>query len=159
MYLTLVGGWTHHPIYWTYEDFQQQTEGVMDVIECLHPGVQIVIEVDHSQGHAKRQEGGLNANDMNMTIGKKQSIPRPGLGSRITKGCLEPPGHERGEPQITEGNTQFFEFTANCPPPEFEAHLYPNDSHIGKAKGKVELGSSASFDYFDHNKILFKCSC
>ena len=63
---------------------------MLDVLECLYPEHQVVMEVDHSQGHAKLNPGGLNAKSMNVKVGGKQPIPRREHGSLITRGCLEP---------------------------------------------------------------------
>jgi hypothetical protein len=43
----------------------------MDAIEVLHPTHQMVLEVDHSQGHAKGRENGLYAKKMNLSTGGK----------------------------------------------------------------------------------------
>mmetsp|Transcript_9106 Transcript_9106/g.14467 ORF Transcript_9106/g.14467 Transcript_9106/m.14467 type:complete len:278 (+) Transcript_9106:969-1802(+) len=45
--------------YWTADMFHMQAMDVLDVLECLYPGYQIVLEVDWSQGHAKGLEDGL----------------------------------------------------------------------------------------------------
>lgn len=52
--------------YWDYEQFEKQAIAVLDVIEALHENHQVVLEVDWSQGHAKKLEGGLYVTDMNL---------------------------------------------------------------------------------------------
>ena len=94
-----------------YNEFEYQVVAIMDAIEVLHPTHQMVLEVDHSQGHAKGRENGLYAKKMNLSTGGKQDIPRD---SRITKGCLEPAGFYKARGvypgRVYEGDTQHFAF-------------------------------------------------
>ena len=55
--------------YWDYEQFEHQAVAVLDTIEALHKNHQVVLEVDWSQGHAKKSEGGLYVSDMNSKWG------------------------------------------------------------------------------------------
>jgi len=71
--------------YWCYEDLKEQAMDVLDVLECLYPDYQVVMEVDHSAGHNRLQPDGLNANAMGLKIGGMQTIPNLERGSRITK--------------------------------------------------------------------------
>ena len=55
--------------YWGYAQFEEQVVDVMDVLEALYPGHQLMIEVDHSAGHAKYREDGLHVGNMNVRFG------------------------------------------------------------------------------------------
>ena len=51
----------------------------MDVLDCfdvLYPDLQLMVEVDHSAGHAKFREDGLHVGNMNVKYGGKQKIMR-----------------------------------------------------------------------------------
>ena len=51
----------------------------MDVMNCfdvLYPDLQLMVEVDHSAGHAKFREDGLHVGNMNVKYGGKQKIMR-----------------------------------------------------------------------------------
>ena len=121
--------------YWTFEHFLKQTMDVLDVLEALYPERQVVIEVDHSQGHAKLDPDALHAKSMGVKVGHGQRIPRKQTGSYITKGCLEPRGHTRGQPVVRESQVQHFYFREDDPPPHFEEKAYPDKSYVGLAKG------------------------
>jgi hypothetical protein len=112
---------------------------MMDCHDTLYPDRQLVMEVDHSQGHAKLRQDGLHASHMRMKIGGKQLIPRVGVGSRITKGCLEPSGYVRGAHVLkSEGMWQHFEFRAGDHVNPGEEDKYP-EAPVGKAKGLRQI--------------------
>lgn len=46
--------------YWGYPDFGKQAIGVIDVQEKYDKSKPLKIDVDHSEGHAKYKEDGLN---------------------------------------------------------------------------------------------------
>ena len=50
-----------------------QMLGCIIAIEVLYPFMQLLVEVDHSSGHGKAQEGGLNVNSMSTGYGGKQA--------------------------------------------------------------------------------------
>ena len=61
---------------WGYAQFEEQVVDVMGVLEALYPGYHLMIEVDHSAGHAKYREDGLHVGDMNVRFGGKQRALR-----------------------------------------------------------------------------------
>ncbi|CAM9526820.1 unnamed protein product, partial [Ectocarpus sp. 13 AM-2016] len=46
--------------YWGYDQFEDQVEDVIDVLEAIDPDMQIMFKVDHSSGHGKQREDGLH---------------------------------------------------------------------------------------------------
>ncbi|CAM9847356.1 unnamed protein product, partial [Pylaiella littoralis] len=73
--------------YWGYDQFEEQVEDVMDVLEHIDPDMQIVFEVDHSSGHGKQREDGLHVSNMNVKYGGKQKVLRDSV---MTEECLGP---------------------------------------------------------------------
>ena len=71
--------------HWCYEDLEEQAMDVLDVLECLYPECQVVMEVDHSAGHGRLQPDRFNEKAMGMKIGGMHTTPHPGEGSRLTK--------------------------------------------------------------------------
>ena len=69
-----------------YAQFEEQVVDVMDVLEALYPGYQLMIEVDHSAGHAKYGEDGLHVGNINVRFGGKQRA----LRDTIMERCLGP---------------------------------------------------------------------
>lgn len=76
--------------YWDGLKFQDQCNDFMDVVEIVHPDMQILLEVDHSSGHLKEQSDGLMVNAMGMKWGGK-TIPKH--DTVMDEGCLgaDPP--------------------------------------------------------------------
>ncbi|CAM9922815.1 unnamed protein product, partial [Pylaiella littoralis] len=70
-----------------YEQFKEQIEDVLDVLEYLDNDMQVVVEVDHSSGHAKQREDGLHVSNMNVKYGDKQKVLRDTV---MTEGCVGP---------------------------------------------------------------------
>ena len=60
---------------------------MLDVYAALMPDYQVMMQVDHSSGHAAMKEGSLNTNTMNAGPGGMQAVLR---SSMITAGCLGP---------------------------------------------------------------------
>lgn len=58
--------------YWNYKHFHQQLIDVMDVVEVLYEGYQIVIEVDQSSGHMKYEDDALLTSNLNVNWGGSQ---------------------------------------------------------------------------------------
>ena len=147
--------------YWNNDKFLLQCRDIIDCIHVLYPGYQVVVEVDWSAGHAKKAEGALNANDMNMTVGGKQTHLRPGTGSTVSEGCLGPsPATLRQrmpdgsikeiDCKLKPGQTQHFTFKEGDPPPFFDLSAPPEDildsnnnvlkeGYIGKPKGLKQV--------------------
>lgn len=58
--------------YWNYDMFAEQCIDIMDCFEVLYPAWQLVMEVDHSSGHAKYREDGLHVDNLNVKWGGKK---------------------------------------------------------------------------------------
>ena len=61
--------------YWTADMFHAQAMDLLDVLDCLNPGYQIILVVNWSQGHAKGLEDGLYVTQMAKGIGGAQKVP------------------------------------------------------------------------------------
>jgi hypothetical protein len=124
--------------YWDYEQFEHQAVAVLDAIEALHPNHQVVLEVDWSQGHAKKSEGGLYVSDMNLKWGTTRETYTPMRESLITEGCLKS-GELDGTDtaRINVGRLQRFVFArgdAVNPADAADADVLAG-KHIGLPKG------------------------
>ena len=134
--------------YWTYEHFASQVVDILDMYEALYPGVQILIEVDWSSGHAKHRKDALAVNAMAVTFGGRQSIPH---ASKLVDGCVADGA------KLKVGEMQYMYFrsveerqaagevgedgqpvTTPDPPPWYKPHLSP-DEYVGQAKGKKQV--------------------
>ncbi|CAB1097544.1 unnamed protein product [Ectocarpus sp. CCAP 1310/34] len=138
--------------YWGYDQFEEQVEDVMDVLEHIDPDMQIVFEVDHSSGHGKQREDGLHVSNMNVKYGGKQKVLRDSV---MTEECLGPEeakmyfangrwstkfseGAVCVDQKLTVGQTQTSTFAVGAPPPFFEWDAPRKDKK--NAKGKVKEG-------------------
>ncbi|CAM9880058.1 unnamed protein product, partial [Laminaria digitata] len=95
----------------------------MDVLETLYPDRQLVIEVDHSAGHAKYREDGLHVGNMNVRFGGKQRELRDTI---MAEGCLGP---EEAKMYLNRGawSTQVIE------------GITARTGYVGKAKGRKQV--------------------
>ncbi|KAI2491822.1 hypothetical protein MHU86_22728 [Fragilaria crotonensis] len=73
--------------YWNSFHMALQFEDTVDCLKVLNPDIDLVFLFDHSQGHARKKEGALDANDMSRSFGGVQSKMR---SSTIVDGCLGP---------------------------------------------------------------------
>ena len=64
-----------------------QLEDVVDCLRILRPGYDFVFLFDHSQGHARKKDGALDASCMSRSFGGVQPKIR---SSKIIDGCLGP---------------------------------------------------------------------
>lgn len=127
----------------------------MDCFDVLYPDLQLMVEVDHSAGHAKFREDGLHVGNMNVKYGGKQKIMRD---TTMTEGCVGP-----GEAKmhlnsgkwstqfvqgVTEktvdlklrvGATQSMVFKAGDPPPFYACDAQSNANTSKTSRGKVVL--------------------
>jgi hypothetical protein len=63
--------------YWTYDHFVVQMEDCMDIMKCLYAEeFDVMFLVDHSCGHDRQREDGLNVNRMNVEYGGTQACMR-----------------------------------------------------------------------------------
>ena len=95
-----------HQGYWTYEHFVLQCEDVADCISVLHPEVSVHLCVDHSCGHDRQRDDGLNATKMNKGYGGKQRVPHPSIIA--SEDYLGP-----YPATLKVGDTQQFEFSTS----------------------------------------------
>ena len=58
--------------YWNYDRMVLQMEDCTDCLRTLHPSFDIVFLFDHSCGHDRQREDGLNVRKMNKGFGKNQ---------------------------------------------------------------------------------------
>ncbi|CAN0187432.1 unnamed protein product [Laminaria digitata] len=137
--------------FWGFDEFELQTIDVMDVLEALEPNMQIVIEVDHSAGHAKGREDGLHVSNMNVKYRGKQRVLRESI---MTEGCLGP-GEAKmylanGEWSTTpsEGATEFdvkprmgephiMSFGEDAPPPFYDWGAPQKDQVVGTKRKRT----------------------
>lgn len=62
--------------YWTYNHMSIQFEDCVDCLKVIYPQFDFVFMFDHSQGHAKKLTGGLDAYSMNRGYGGAQPLMR-----------------------------------------------------------------------------------
>jgi hypothetical protein len=62
--------------YWSYEHMVILLEDCIDCLKVLYSQYDFVFLLDHSCGHDRQREDGLNAGKMNKTFGGRQDILR-----------------------------------------------------------------------------------
>jgi hypothetical protein len=62
--------------YWSYEHMVMQLEDCIDCLKVVHPEINFVFLLDHSCGHDRRREDGLNVAKMSKSFGGKQRSQR-----------------------------------------------------------------------------------
>ena len=62
--------------YWNSFHMSVQLKDVVDCLQVLYPDYDIVFLFDHSQGHARKRNGALNATQMSRSYGGAQAIIR-----------------------------------------------------------------------------------
>ena len=62
--------------YWNSFRMALQFEDVVDCLKVLYPQFDIVFLFDHSQGHARKKEGALDAKPMSRNFGGAQPVMR-----------------------------------------------------------------------------------
>eukprot|EP00733_Pompholyxophrys_punicea_P001443 Pompholyxophrys_punicea_v1_NODE_723_length_1393_cov_18.770553.p3 type:complete len:151 gc:universal NODE_723_length_1393_cov_18.770553:303-755(+) len=116
---------------------------------CI-PTRQLVMEVDHSSGHAKQKANGLNVNHMNASYGGKQTLVRD---TTITEGCLGPlPALVewknslgvlvKSDCKLQVGQVQKMSFQAHDPPPFYSVSAPPFDISVPKKPVKSKPRNS-----------------
>jgi hypothetical protein len=107
--------------YWNNDTFIKQLQEFLPIFESLYPNTQLVLEVDHSSGHLKSREDGLNAERMNLKWGGKQPILRD---TQLTSDCL--------------GDQRDFEVTIreNGNPPRIIKYVYKK-MNLGEVQSMV----------------------
>ena len=82
---------------------------VMDCFNAIYPDKQLMIEIDHSSGHAKYRDDGLHVVHMNVKFGGKQRVLRNTI---ITEGCVgagQAKTYSNGRDDNEEWTTDFVE--------------------------------------------------
>lgn len=138
--------------YWNYDMFAEQCVDVMDCFEVLYPDWQLVMEVDHSSGHAKYREDGLHVNNMNVKWGgAKGSKMR---NTTVTAECLGPhPATmqwkgERYDCKLKPGDVQCPIFQVGDPPPFYDLEAPAKSAKKGRrvevrTAGKANNGKNS----------------
>jgi hypothetical protein len=60
--------------YWLYEHMMLQMENCLDVMRVLNPEVYVMLLFDHSCGHNRQREYGLNVENMSKSYREKQRV-------------------------------------------------------------------------------------
>ncbi|KAI2499926.1 hypothetical protein MHU86_14547 [Fragilaria crotonensis] len=128
---------TNNEGYWTYNHMSIQFEDCVDCIKVLYPQFDFVFLFDHSQGHAKKLMGGLDAYSMNRGYGGAQPMMRE---SKIK----EHDGYLGFNARTLEvGDTQSFVFTLDDDGPFWmtpqERELTRNDRILPPAPGNPRM--------------------
>jgi hypothetical protein len=91
--------------YWNSFHMAIQFEDTVDCLKVLRPDFNFVFLFDHSQGHARKKDGALDASNMSRNFGGVQSKMR---STTIVDGCLGP-----HDPQLNVGDCQSMVFEAD----------------------------------------------
>jgi hypothetical protein len=91
--------------YWSYEHMVLQMEDCLDVMRVLYPQNEVLLLFDHSCGHDRQREDGLNVENMSKSYGGKQRIIRPST-IREERGYLG-----RFNRKLNPGDVQHFVFS------------------------------------------------
>ncbi len=97
--------------YWCYEHMVLQLKDCMDCLKVLFPQFQYLFLFDHSCGHDRQREDGLNIENMSKSFGGKQSFMHNTL-IKESHGYLGP-YHKILNP----GDVQHMVFTESDPGP------------------------------------------
>ena len=133
--------------YWGYAHMEKQLLNVLDAYEFLDPDMQVVMEIDHSSGHAKQREDGLHVSNMNVKYGGKQRVLRDSI---MIEGCLGPEeakmyfadgkwstefseGATCVDLKLKIGDTQTSTFAVGAPPPFYDWDA-PRENTVVKSK-------------------------
>ena len=73
--------------YWNSFHMAIQLKDAVDCLKYLRPQYNFVFPFDHSQGHARKKDGALDANAMSRSFGGVQPKMR---SSTLDAGCLGP---------------------------------------------------------------------
>ena len=73
--------------YWNSFHKALQFEDTVDCLKILNPELDLVFLFDHNQGHARKKDGALDANNMSCSFGGVQSKMRRTI---IVDGCIGP---------------------------------------------------------------------
>lgn len=114
----------HKEGYWNYDMFAEQCVDIMDCFEVLYPDWQLVMEVDHSSGHAKYREDGLHVANMNVKWGGTKGGKM--RNTTVSAECLGPNDAtiewegRTVDCKVKVGDIQSFIFQVGDPPPFYD---------------------------------------
>ena len=139
--------------YWNSYHMSLQFEDVVDCLQVLYPEFDVVFLFDHSQGHAHKRPGALNAFQMSKTYGGAQAVMRDTtimskeryLGAHL--------------PRLNVGDTQSFIFNSDdCGPfylsPE-QREQQRRDRPTGKIK-RVERSKKMLMNALSNAGVSFQ---
>lgn len=139
--------------FWGFKEFEEQVVDVMDCFDVLYSDCQLMIEVDHSAGHAKFREGGLHVGHMDVKYGGAR---KPMRDTIMTEGCVgsgeakmyfnggkwstqfvEGVTEKTVDLKLRVGDTQHMAFEEGAPPPFYACEALPHTSQKKKnSRGK-----------------------
>jgi hypothetical protein len=99
--------------YWNFNTFKIQVDEIVDCCEKIHPGKQLVFEVDQSSGHTKTKDDGLT-NNIGKSWGGSQRKMHPSVN--LPASCIG----TNQDKILNAGDTQFMVFQIGDPPPHFD---------------------------------------
>jgi hypothetical protein len=139
--------------YWNSFHMSLQFEDVVDCLLVLYPEFELIFLFDHSQGHARKRNGALNAFQMSKNYGGVQLVMRD---STILKedGFLGP-----HSPQLRVGDTQSLIFKDNDSGPFYlspeQRELQRHDRPTGKHK-RVERSKKLLIESLKEAGVLLQ---
>jgi hypothetical protein len=118
--------------YWNSYYMSLQFEDVVDCLQVLYPEFDFVFMFDHSQGHARKRDGALNALNMSKSYGGAQPVMRDTI-------VMEEEGYLGLHlPALRVGDTQSMVFNANDGGPWYlspeQQELQRHDRATGTSK-------------------------
>ena len=123
--------------YWDSQLMLQQVVDFMDCFEVLHPGHQLLLEMDKSGCHSKMADDAHISTHLSMGIAGKQRVPRP---VKITQQSQLGPCPGR---TVNMGDTFHFSFQEGDPPPLQHPEMGASE-YVGKAKGECSMHTTAA---------------
>lgn len=137
--------------YWNFDMFDVQCVDIMDCFEVLYPQRQLVMEVDHSAGHAKYREDGLYVGNINVKWGGAKG---GGMrNTKVTESCLGPHdalmirNGKAYDCRLKPGDVQRFTFQPGDPPPFYELDAHPKDRPRGHRVTTLAVGGVSTTTY------------
>jgi hypothetical protein len=139
--------------YWNSYHMSLQFEDVVDCLQVLYPEFDVVFLFDHSQGHARKRPGALNAFQMSKTYGGAQAVMRDTT-------IMSKEGYLGAHlPRLNVGDTQSFIFNSDdCGPfylsPE-QREQQRRDRPTGKIK-RVERSKKMLMNALSNAGVSFQ---
>jgi hypothetical protein len=77
--------------HWGCDHMVPQLEDCVDCLKAAHPDVDFVFWFNHSSGHSKKRQGGLDGGNVNSGFGGAQPVMRNNsVILQTTDGCIGP---------------------------------------------------------------------